>query len=40
MDYRFPARARDRLSTALAELDNIHDAADLVFWSNPITDDL
>lgn len=40
MDYRFPAHTRATLTTALAGLDNIHDAAELVFWSNPATDDL
>ncbi|MFC4377785.1 hypothetical protein ACFO5K_27280 [Nocardia halotolerans] len=40
MDYRFPAQARAALTTALAEVDSIHDAADIVFWSNPATDDL
>ncbi|MFC4125151.1 DMP19 family protein [Nocardia rhizosphaerae] len=40
MDYRFPARARDSLAAALAGLDSIHDAADLVFWSNPVTAEL
>ncbi|MEV0687796.1 hypothetical protein AB0I35_28415 [Nocardia sp. NPDC050378] len=40
MDYRFPAQARDRLTEALAEVDSIHDAADIVFWANPATDDL
>ncbi|MBW0270510.1 hypothetical protein ATM97_05670 [Nocardia sp. MH4] len=40
MDYRFPAQARARLRAALADLDSIHDAADIVFWSNPVTDEL
>lgn len=40
MDYRFPAQARPALIKALAEVDNIHDAADIVFWSNTATDDL
>ncbi|WP_280220738.1 DMP19 family protein [Nocardia neocaledoniensis] len=40
MDYRFPAPTRDRLTTALAEVDSIHDAADIVFWSNPGTEEL
>lgn len=40
MDYRFPAPARPTLIKALADTDSIHDAAYIVFWSNPATDDL
>ncbi|MFE3546831.1 hypothetical protein ACFXK0_28040 [Nocardia sp. NPDC059177] len=40
MDHRFPARTRATLIAALAEVDSIHDAADILFWSNPATDEL
>ncbi|GGK70030.1 DMP19 family protein [Nocardia camponoti] len=34
-DYRFPAHVRDRVASGLAKTSDIHDAADIVFWSNP-----
>ncbi|MEV0340863.1 hypothetical protein AB0H49_17735 [Nocardia sp. NPDC050713] len=40
MDYRFPASARAAVARALADADDIARAADIVFWSNPATEEL
>ncbi|MEV0032847.1 hypothetical protein [Nocardia sp. NPDC050793] len=40
MDYRFPASARAAVARALADAADIERAADIVFWSNPATEEL